>query len=157
MGAVIGLIKFCSVLYIENCRATDNVYTRLISICKFVTMPKCLHGKSISQCFLKWFQYEMNKCFVLESKYAAPIHFSFTFRIEPKMKSFSHANNIVLRRVIYIRSLPGVKLVKLFSLANETWCAVTVPPFDFVKGVCAILDKKGYKISTKYNLQNLQI
>ena len=44
------------------------------------------------------------------------------------MKSFSHANNIVWRRV-----LPGVKLVKLFSIANETWCAVTVPTFDFVK------------------------
>ena len=39
------------------------------------------------------------------------------------MKSFSHANNILLRRVIYILSLPGMKLVKLFSLAKETWCA----------------------------------
>ena len=29
----------------------------------------------------------------------------FTFRIEPNMKSFSHANNIVLRRDIYIQSL----------------------------------------------------
>ena len=75
------------------------------------------------------------------------------------MKSFSHANIIVLRRVIYIHSLPGVKLVKLFSLANETWCAVTVPPFDFVKGDCAVrnavLGKKGYKLSTEYNMQNL--
>ena len=69
------------------------------------------------------------------------------------MKSFSHANNIVLRPVIYIHSLPGVKLVKLFSLANETWCAVKVLPFDFVKGNCAvgnaILGKKGYKLSTE--------
>ena len=76
------------------------------------------------------------------------------------MKSFSHANNIVLRRVIYILSLPGMKLVKLFSLANETWCTVTVPPFDFVKGDCAVgsavLGKKGYKLSTEYNIQNLQ-
>ena len=72
------------------------------------------------------------------------------------MKSFSHANNIVLRRIIYIHSLPGVKLVKLFSLANETWCAVTVPPFDFVKGDCAVgnaaLGKKGYKLSTEYKI-----
>ena len=29
----------------------------------------------------------------------------FTLRIEPSMKSFSHANNIVLRRDIYIHSL----------------------------------------------------
>ena len=72
------------------------------------------------------------------------------------MKSFSHANNIVLRRVIYIHSLPGLKLVKRFSLANETWCAVTVPPFDFVKGDCvvgnAFLGKKGYKRSTEYKI-----
>ena len=72
------------------------------------------------------------------------------------MKSFSHANNILLRRVIYIHSLPGVKLVKLFSLANEIWCAVTVPPFDFVKGDCAVgnavLGKKGYKLSTEYKI-----
>ena len=72
------------------------------------------------------------------------------------MKSFSHANNIVLRRVIYIYSLPGLKLVKRFSLANETWCAVTVPPFDFVKGDCvvgnAVLGKKGYKLSTEYKI-----
>ena len=72
------------------------------------------------------------------------------------MKSFSHANNIVLRRVIYIQSLPDVKLVKLFSLANGTWCAVTVQPFDFVKGDCAVgnavLDKKGYKLSTEYKI-----
>ena len=72
------------------------------------------------------------------------------------MKSFRHANNIVLRRVIYIHSLPGVKLVKLFSLANETWCAVTVPPFDFLKGDCAVgnavLGKKGYKLSTEYKI-----
>ena len=92
----------------------NNVYTRLISICKFVTMPKCFHGRSISQ--LKWFQYKI----FLESKYAEPIHFDFIFRIEPNMKSFSHTNNIVLRRVIYIHSLPGMKVVKLFSLANET-------------------------------------
>ena len=72
------------------------------------------------------------------------------------MKSFSHANNIVLRRVIYVQSLPGVKLVKLSSLANETWCAVTVPPLDFVKGDCAagnaVLRKKGYKLSTEYKI-----
>ena len=35
-----------------------------------------------------------SKCFFLESTYAAYIHF-ITFRIEPSMKSFSHANNIV--------------------------------------------------------------
>ena len=49
-----------------------------------------------------------------------------------------------------------MKLVKLFSLANETWCAVTVPPFDFVKGDCAVgnavLGKKGYKLSTEYKI-----
>ena len=72
------------------------------------------------------------------------------------MQSFSHANNIVFRRVIYIHSLRGVKLVKLFSLANETWCAVTVPTFDIVKGDCAVgnavLGKKGYKLSTEYKI-----
>ena len=72
------------------------------------------------------------------------------------MKSFSHANNIVLRRVIYIHSLPGLKLVKRLSVANETWCAVTVALFDFVKGDCvvgnAVLDKKGYKRSTEYKI-----
>ena len=69
-----------------------------------------------------------------------------------------------MRQVIYIHSLPGVKLVKLpgvklvklFSVANETWCAVTVPPFDFVKGDCAVrnavLGKKGYKLSTEYKI-----
>ena len=48
-----------------------------------------------------------SKCFFLESTYAAHIHFItfFRFRIEPNMKSFSHANNIVLRRDIYIHSL----------------------------------------------------
>ena len=135
----------------------EHVYSRLISICKIVTMPWCLYGRPISHCFLKWFQYKI----FLESEYAAPIHFIFIFCIEPNMKSFNHANNIVLRRVIYIHSLPGVKLVKLFSLANETWCAVTVPPFDFVKGNCAVgnavLGKKGYKLSTEHNSRNLQI
>ena len=74
------------------------------------------------------------------------------------MKSFSHANNIVLRRVIYIHSLPGLKLVKRFSLANETWCAVTVPPFDFIKGDCvvgnAVLGKRGYKLSIEYEISS---
>ena len=43
-----------------------------------------------------------------ESTYAAHIHFIslfLTFRIEPNMKSFSHANNIILRRDIYIHRL----------------------------------------------------
>ena len=69
------------------------------------------------------------------------------------MKSFSHANNIVLRRGIYIHtlcSLPSVKLIKLFSLANGTWCAVTVPALYFVKDDCAVgrvvVDKKVYKL-----------
>ena len=48
-----------------------------------------------------------SKCFFLEPIYAAHIHFItfFTFRTEPNMKSFSHANNIVLGRDIYIHSL----------------------------------------------------
>ena len=48
-----------------------------------------------------------SKCFFLESTHAAHIRFItfFTFCIEPNMKSFSHANNIVLRRDIYIHSL----------------------------------------------------
>ena len=41
--------------------------------------------------------------------------------------------------------------MKLFSLANATWCAVTVPSFDFVKDDCAVgsvvLGKKGYNLS----------
>ena len=61
--------------------------------------------------FLKRFQYKI----FLKSKYAAPIYFIFICRLEPNMKSFSHANNIILRRVIYIHSLPGVKLSN-FSL-----------------------------------------
>ena len=79
------------------------------------------------------------------------------------MKSFSHANNIVLRRVIYIHSLPVLKLVKRFSLANETWCAVTVAPFDFVKGDCvvgnAVLGKRDINAvqNTKFIVENLQI
>ena len=47
-----------------------------------------------------------SKSFFLESTYAAHIHFIFfTFRKEPNMKSFNYANNIVLRRDIYIHSL----------------------------------------------------
>ena len=72
------------------------------------------------------------------------------------MKSFSHANNIVLRRIIYIHSLPGLKLVKRFSLANETWCAVTVPPFDFVKGDWAKRDINSVQ-NTKFIVENLPI
>ena len=72
------------------------------------------------------------------------------------MKSFIHTKNIELRWVIFMHSLPVVKLVELFFLANETWCAVTVPPFDFVKGDCvvgnAVLGKKGYKLSTEYKI-----
>ena len=45
-----------------------------------------------------------SKCFFLKSTYAAHIHF-ITFCIEPNMKSFSHANKIVLKRDIYIHSL----------------------------------------------------
>ena len=73
------------------------------------------------------------------------------------MKSFSHANNIVLRRVIYIHNLPSLKLVKRFSLANETWCAVTVPPFDFVKGDCVVGNAVLGKKNTKFIVENLQI
>ena len=62
----------------------------------------------------------------------------------------------VIAYPVYIHSLPGLKLVKRFSLANETWCAVTVPPFDFVKGDCVVgnnvLGKKGYKRSTEYKI-----
>ena len=53
-----------------------------------------------------------------ESTYAAHIHSShfFTFRIEPNMKSFSHANNIALRRYIYIHSLKLMLNGSNFSL-----------------------------------------
>ena len=48
----------------------------------------------------------------------------FTFRIEPNMKSFSHANNIVLRRDIYIHSMRfflGVgKYTPVAALEGET-------------------------------------
>ena len=83
-----------------------------------------------------------SKCFFLESIYAAHIHFItfFTFRTEPNMKSFSH----------------DVKLIKLFSLANGTWCAVTVPSFDFVKDDCAVgsavLGKRGYNHSSTQSM-----
>ena len=64
------------------------------------------------------FSWGGSKCFFLESTYAAHIHFItfFTFRIEPNMKSFSHANNIVLRRDIYIHSLKLVLNWSNFSL-----------------------------------------
>ena len=69
------------------------------------------------------------------------------------MKSFSQANNIVLRRDIYIYS---IKLIKLFSLANATWCAVTMPSFDFVKDDCAVgsavLGKRGYNLSSTQSM-----
>ena len=52
---------------------------------------------------------------------------------------------------IYI-VLTDVKLIKLFSLANGTWCAVAVPSVDFVKNDCAVgsavLGKKGYNLSS---------
>ena len=68
------------------------------------------------------------------------------------MRAFSHANDIVLRRLNYIHSLPGVKLVKLFCLANETWCAVTVSPFDFVEAefkVVALCKTTGKNLNWK--------
>ena len=43
-------------------------------------------------------------------------------------------------------------MIKLFSVANGTWCAVTVPSFDFVKDDCAVesavLGKRGYNLSS---------
>ena len=72
------------------------------------------------------------------------------------MESFSHANNIVFRRDIYIHSKTDVKLIKLYSLANRTWCAVTVLSFDFVKGDCAVgstvLGKRGYNLSSTQSM-----
>ena len=63
-----------------------------------------LLGTKVILLVLSW---DGSKCFFLESTYAAHIHFItfFTFRTEPNMKSFSHANHIVLRRDIYIHSL----------------------------------------------------
>ena len=59
-------------------------------------------GTKVILLVLSW---DGSKCFFLESTYAAHIHFItfFAFRIEPNIKSFSHA--IVLRRDIYIHSL----------------------------------------------------
>ena len=58
-------------------------------------------------------------------------------------------------RFIYI-VLTDVKLIKLFSLANGTWCAVTVPSFDFVKDDCtvgsAILGKRGYDLNSTQSM-----
>ena len=64
------------------------------------------------------FSWGGSKCFFLESTYAAHIHFItfFIFRMEPNMKLFSHANNIVLRRDIYIHSLKLVLNWSNFSL-----------------------------------------
>ena len=61
-------------------------------------------GIKVILLILSW---DGSKCFFLESTYAAHIHFItfFTFCIEPNMKSFSHAKNVVLRRDIYIHSL----------------------------------------------------
>ena len=44
---------------------------------------------------------------LLPRVYAAHVHFItfFIFRIEPNIKSFSHANNIILGRDIFIHSL----------------------------------------------------
>ena len=45
--------------------------------------------------------------------------------------------------------------MKLFSLANGTWYAVTGPSFDFVKDDCAVgsavLGKRGYILSSTVN------
>ena len=62
-----------------------------------------------------------SKGFFLESTYAAHIHFItfFTFPIEPNMKSFSHANNIVFRRDIYIHSLKLMLNWSNFSLLHR--------------------------------------
>ena len=52
-------------------------------------------GTKVILLVLSW---DGSKCFFIKSKYAAHIHFItfVTFRIEPNMKLFSHANNIVL-------------------------------------------------------------
>ena len=46
--------------------------------------------------------------------------------------------------------------MKSFSHANGTWCAVTVPSFDFVKDDCAVgsavLGKKGYNLSSTWSV-----
>ena len=57
-------------------------------------------------------------------------HHIFTFPIEPNMKSFTHANG--------------------------TWCAVTVPSFDFVMDDCAVGSafggKRGYNLSSTQSM-----
>ena len=55
-----------------------------------------------------WFCHEVAQNASTSSIHMQHIYISshfFTFCIEPNMKSFSHANNIVLRRDIYIHSL----------------------------------------------------
>ena len=55
-----------------------------------------------------WFCHEVAQNASSSSLHMQHIYISshfFTFRIEPNMKSFSHANNVVLRRDIYIHSL----------------------------------------------------
>ena len=46
-------------------------------------------------------------------------------------------------------------MIKHFSLANGTWCVVTVPAFDFVKNDCAvgsaILSKRGKSDGDKFS------
>ena len=58
-----------------------------------------------------------------------------------------------MRRLIYFT---GVKQIKLFSLANGTWCAVTVPSFDFVKDDCTVgrtvWGKRGYSLSSTQSM-----
>ena len=54
-----------------------------------------------------------------------------------------------------------VKLIKLFSLANGIWCAVTVPSFGLVKGDCAvgsaILRKMGYNLSSTQSVGRFRV
>ena len=66
-----------------------------------------LHSAQRSFC---WFCHEVAQnasslSLNMQQIYISSHFFFFAFRIEPNMKSFSHANNIVLRRDIYIHSL----------------------------------------------------
>ena len=91
-----------------------------------------------------------------KSTYAEHIHFItfffflFTFRIEPNMKSFSHAYNIVLRRDIYIHSLKLTLNWSYFLSCKRNIVCSNSASFDFVKDECAVgsavLGKREYNL-----------
>ena len=91
-----------------------------------------------------------SKCFICN---IYTFHHIFTFRIEPNMKSFNHANNIVLRREIYIHSLTDQTFL---SCKRNMVCSNSAVVW-LVKDDCAVgsavLGKRGYNPSSTQSME----